>query len=235
MNRSARTAARRRIAGRRHGGRRVLTACGSSSSPGDGSASSAAGGTYTVWDPYPQFDGSSDWAKLLASLRHPGRREGQAHGVRHHRPDQQDAAGRSAGQRPGRAHRRQPGRVHPGGGRGPHHAPSENGIDTAQVGAEPARRRARAAARPTARPIGANTLALYYNKNVLKAAGVDPASVKDWASLNAALAKVEGGGQEGHHLLRDRHRGGQLPVPALVLGRRGAADRARLRARRSPP
>lgn len=36
-------------------------------------------------------------------------------------------------------------------------------------------------------PIGANTLALYYNTSVLKAAHVDPASVKDWASLTAAL------------------------------------------------
>ena len=24
-----------------------------------------AGGTYTIWDPYPQFDDSSDWVKLL--------------------------------------------------------------------------------------------------------------------------------------------------------------------------
>jgi len=46
-------------------------------------------------------------------------------------------------------------------------------------------------------PIGANTLALYYNKNVLQAAGVDPASVKDWASLNAALAKIKNAGKKG--------------------------------------
>ena len=46
-------------------------------------------------------------------------------------------------------------------------------------------------------PIGANTLALYYNKAVLKAAGVDIASVKDWASLTAALAKVKAAGKKG--------------------------------------
>ena len=45
-------------------------------------------------------------------------------------------------------------------------------------------------------PIGANTLALYYNKKVLTAAGVDPA-VKDWASLTAALAKVKAAGKKG--------------------------------------
>jgi multiple sugar transport system substrate-binding protein len=46
-------------------------------------------------------------------------------------------------------------------------------------------------------PIGANTLALYYNKDVLSAAGVDPSTIKDWASLNAALAKVKAAGKKG--------------------------------------
>ncbi len=46
-------------------------------------------------------------------------------------------------------------------------------------------------------PIGANTLALYYNKDVLKSAGVDIASVKDWASLTAALEKVKAKGKKG--------------------------------------
>ena len=46
-------------------------------------------------------------------------------------------------------------------------------------------------------PIGANTLALYYNKKVLKTAGVDIASIKDWNSLTAALAKVKAAGKKG--------------------------------------
>jgi multiple sugar transport system substrate-binding protein len=46
-------------------------------------------------------------------------------------------------------------------------------------------------------PIGANTLALYYNKKVLDAAKVDPATIKDWASLTAALAKVKASGKKG--------------------------------------
>ncbi|MFD0476247.1 extracellular solute-binding protein [Nonomuraea thailandensis] len=45
-------------------------------------------------------------------------------------------------------------------------------------------------------PIGANTLALYYNKKILDDAGVDPASVKDWASLTAALKKVKAAGKK---------------------------------------
>ncbi|HVV22969.1 MAG TPA: extracellular solute-binding protein, partial [Pseudonocardiaceae bacterium] len=46
-------------------------------------------------------------------------------------------------------------------------------------------------------PIGANTLALYYNKNVLHAAGIDPASVTDWNSLTAALARATAAGKKG--------------------------------------
>jgi multiple sugar transport system substrate-binding protein len=46
-------------------------------------------------------------------------------------------------------------------------------------------------------PIGANTLALYYNADVLTAAGVDPASVTDWETLTAALAQVTGNGAKG--------------------------------------
>jgi multiple sugar transport system substrate-binding protein len=46
-------------------------------------------------------------------------------------------------------------------------------------------------------PIGANTLALYYNKDLLADAGVDIATVKDWPSLTAALAKVKGAGKKG--------------------------------------
>jgi multiple sugar transport system substrate-binding protein len=46
-------------------------------------------------------------------------------------------------------------------------------------------------------PIGANTLALYYNKKVLSAAGVDIATVKDWSSLTDALGKVTAAGKKG--------------------------------------
>jgi multiple sugar transport system substrate-binding protein len=46
-------------------------------------------------------------------------------------------------------------------------------------------------------PIGANTLALYYNKTVLDTAGVDPASITNWDTLTAALAKVKAAGKKG--------------------------------------
>ncbi|MDA2814984.1 extracellular solute-binding protein [Nocardiopsis sp. RSe5-2] len=46
-------------------------------------------------------------------------------------------------------------------------------------------------------PIGANTLALYYNADILEDAGVDPESITDWESLTGALEKVTGEGHGG--------------------------------------
>src|SRR5690606_16376171 len=46
-------------------------------------------------------------------------------------------------------------------------------------------------------PIGANTLALYYNAEILSDAGVDPASITDWDSLNAALEQITATGKRG--------------------------------------
>lgn len=42
----------------------LVTACSHTGGSGSGS-SGAAGGTYTIWDPYPQFDDGADWVKLL--------------------------------------------------------------------------------------------------------------------------------------------------------------------------
>src|SRR5665647_2433454 len=46
-------------------------------------------------------------------------------------------------------------------------------------------------------PMGSNALGLYYNKNILDAAGVNPADIKDWASLNTAIEKVVASGKKG--------------------------------------
>jgi multiple sugar transport system substrate-binding protein len=46
-------------------------------------------------------------------------------------------------------------------------------------------------------PVGANTLGLYYNPTVLEDAGVDIATVTDYASLTAALEKVTAAGHKG--------------------------------------
>ena len=44
---------------------------------------------------------------------------------------------------------------------------------------------------------GVNTLGLYYKPDILQKAGVDPAGIKDWDSLNAAIQKVVQAGFKG--------------------------------------
>ena len=46
-------------------------------------------------------------------------------------------------------------------------------------------------------PFGSNALGLYYNADLLAEAGVDPASITDWESLNAAIGAVVENGNRG--------------------------------------
>ncbi|MER7841402.1 extracellular solute-binding protein [Streptomyces sp. NPDC096040] len=170
-----------------------LTACGGGS--GSSGSSSPAGGTYTFWDPYPQFDASSDWGKRVTAC-------GTAAGVKLKRTtyDTTDLGNKAllAAQQ----------------GNAPDVMLVDNpvvstlveagilnktgdlGLDTSSI----QKNIIGAGAIDNASygvPIGANTLALYYNKKILSAAGVDPASVKDWGSLTAALKKVKAAGKKG--------------------------------------
>jgi multiple sugar transport system substrate-binding protein len=171
----------------------TASACGSTASSSGGS--SAGSGTYTIWDPYPQFDNSSAWVQLL------------------------DKCGTSAGvtvKRTGFDTTDLTSKVLLAAQQGT--APdvlivdnpvvstlAEGGVltDTAttKVDTSAIEPNLLGAGQLNGKtygiPIGANTLALYYNKNVLQAAGVDPASVKDWTSLTSALAKVKVAGKKG--------------------------------------
>ncbi|MER6027758.1 sugar ABC transporter substrate-binding protein [Streptomyces sp. NPDC001851] len=170
-------------------------ATGCSSGSGSGGTKSAGSGTYTVWDPYPQFDRSSAWAHLLDVC-------GQGAGVKIKRTafDTSDLANKALlaaqqGNSPDVMIVDNP--VVP--------TLSEAGalttnddieLDTSKV--DPNLLAAgQSGGKTYGTPIGANTLALYYNKKVLKAAGVDVSSVKDWTSLTAALAKVKAAGKKG--------------------------------------
>jgi multiple sugar transport system substrate-binding protein len=165
-----------------------LTACSSSSD-------ARGPGPFSLWDPYPQFDASSEWAQVVAKC-------GTEAGVQLQRQsyDTTDLTNKvllAAQQRTA-----------------PHVLVLDNpvvstlaeggvlkanqdvGLDVGQaspnlLGA------GQVGGRTYGVPIGANTLALYYNKAVLAAAGVDPAAIKDWASLDAALAKVKAAGKKG--------------------------------------
>jgi multiple sugar transport system substrate-binding protein len=167
----------------------TATGCGSTGT------SSSPSHTYVVWDPYPQFDENSPWAALLSSC-------GTTAGVKVVRntfdtgemADMLEAAVPQDAQ-PDVLILDNP-TVTELAGRGLLTTTTQNGIDTSAVQANLlAAGRDRAGVYGT--PIGANTLALYYNKKILQTAGVDISTVKDWASLTDALAKVSASGKQG--------------------------------------
>ncbi|MFC9930378.1 extracellular solute-binding protein [Streptomyces sp. NPDC127190] len=171
-----------------------LAACGGGSGS-SGSASGGAGGTYTFWDPYPQFDASSAWGKLVSSC---GTKAGVT--VKRTAYDTTDLGNKALlaaqqGNAPDVMLVDNP-VVSTLVEAGILNKTSDLGLDTASfqknvIGAGTIGHASYGV------PIGANTLALYYNKKVLSAAGVDPSSVKDWDSLTAALKKVKAAGKKG--------------------------------------
>ncbi|BBC33930.1 ABC transporter substrate-binding protein [Streptomyces graminofaciens] len=169
------------------------TACSSGS--GGTSTKAADGGTYTIWDPYPQFDKGSAWAKLLDGC-------GTKAGVKIKRTafDTSDLTNKAllAAQQDNSADVLIVDNpvVSTLAEAGVLTTTDDNKLDTSTVDAN-LLGAGQSDGKTYGTPIGANTLALYYNKEVLKEAGVDIASVKDWKSLTAALAKVEKAGKKG--------------------------------------
>ncbi|CBG67657.1 MULTISPECIES: sugar ABC transporter substrate-binding protein [Streptomyces] len=169
------------------------TACSSGS--GSTGAKDADSGTYTVWDPYPQFAKGSAWTKLLDKC-------GTDAGVKIKRTgfDTSDLANKTLlaaqqGNSPDVLIVDNP-VVSTLAEAGVLTTTEDNKLDTSK--ADPNLLAAgQSGGKTYGTPIGANTLALYYNKEVLKKAGVDIASVKDWKSLTAALAKVKKAGKKG--------------------------------------
>jgi len=169
------------------------TACGSGS--GGTGTKAADNGTYTVWDPYPQFAKGSAWVKLLDAC-------GTKAGVKIKRTgfDTSDLANKTLlaaqqGNSPDVLVVDNP-VVSTLAEAGVLTTTDDNKLDTSKV--DPNLLAAgQSGGKTYGTPIGANTLALYYNKKILKTAGVDAASVKDWPSLTAALAKVKKAGKKG--------------------------------------
>ncbi|MCZ7375882.1 sugar ABC transporter substrate-binding protein [Micromonospora sp. WMMC250] len=165
------------------------SACSSSSDK------SADGGAYLVWDPYPQFADDSEWVALLKKC-------GTSAGVTVERTgyDTTDLTNKAllAAQQ----------------GNSPDVLIVDNPVistlaeagaltttDDNKLDVSAMEKNLLGAGQSEGKtygvPIGANTLALYYNKDVLTAAGVDPTAVKDWTSLNEALGKVKAKGKKG--------------------------------------
>jgi multiple sugar transport system substrate-binding protein len=170
-------------------------AASTSAAATSGAPDANAGKTFNVWDPYPQFDATADWSKLVASC-------GAKAGVKIKRAGFDTTAlttkallAAQQGNSPDILVVDNP-LVSTLADAGVLTTTADIKADTSQI--EPNLLAAGEVGGKTyGVPIGANTLALYYNKKVLATAGVDIASVKDWASLTAALAKVKAAGKKG--------------------------------------
>lgn len=173
----------------------VLSGTAACSSSKSGGSNGSGSGTYTIWDPYPQFDKSSAWVKLLDSC---GTKAGVS--IKRTGFDTTDLTNKAllAAQQdnsPDVLIVDNP-VVSTLADAGALTDTSSTGLSTSDV-----KPNLLAAGQLDGKtygvPIGANTLALYYNKKVLQAAGVDPSAIKDWSSLTAALAKIKAAGKKG--------------------------------------
>jgi multiple sugar transport system substrate-binding protein len=167
----------------------------STATAGSGGGSAASGGTFTIWDPYPQFDNTAAWVKLLDKC-------GTAAGVSIKRTaydttslTSKELLAAQQGVSPDVLIVDNP-VVSTLASAGVLTTTAQTNVDTSSVQSN-----LLAAGQLNGQtygvPIGANTLALYYNKNILKSAGVDAGTITDWSSLTAALAKVKTIGKTG--------------------------------------
>lgn len=172
----------------------VLAGCaGGGAGGGDSTEGSAE--AFTFWDPYPQYDETSEWATVIDQCAADAGVTVERTGF-----DTSDLTSRAllSGQQgdspdillidnPAVSTLVEAGLLT---------STTDNGLDAGDV-AENILGASVVDGQTYGVPIGANTLALYYNPQVLSAAGVDIASVTDWASLNAALEKVVAAGKKG--------------------------------------
>lgn len=171
----------------------LAAGCGGDDAPTGGD--DAAGGTYTWWDPYPQHEAGSDWQNRVEAC-------GDEAGVTIERTAYDTTAltnqallSAQEGTSPDVILLDNPA-VSTLAETGIVTTTEELGLDTSAI--DPNLLAAGQIDGETyGVPVGANTLALYYNADILGAAGVDPASITDWASLTAALETVTAAGDGG--------------------------------------
>jgi multiple sugar transport system substrate-binding protein len=166
-----------------------------SSSAAQSSAPAATGGTFTISDPYPQYTAGSAWVNLLNSC-------GASAGAKIKRTGYDTTAllsqtllSAQQGNSPDVLIVDNP-VVSTLADAGVLASNDQDNIDTSAV-APNLLAAGVLNGKTYGIPIGANTLALYYNKTILTAAGVDPSTIKSWADLTAALAKVKAAGKGG--------------------------------------
>ncbi|HEX7589520.1 MAG TPA: extracellular solute-binding protein, partial [Demequinaceae bacterium] len=173
----------------------TLSACSASTTTSGASATTAAaaGGTYTLWDPYPNRDATSTWAQAIDACA-------STLGITIERNsgntgDTVKDLTTAASNLPDIAMVDNP-KVSTLADAGLLTTAAENGLDVSSISANILSAGV-LNGKTYGVPVGANTLGLYYNPKVLTAAGVDIATVKDYASLTAALQKVVASGKKG--------------------------------------
>lgn len=173
----------------------VGSLAGCAGSAGTGSSADADGGTYTWWDPYPQHEEGSDWANRVQAC-------GTEAGVTIERTAYDTTAltnqallAAQEGTSPDVILLDNPA-VSTLADTGMLSTTDDLGLDTSGIDAN-LLAAGEVDGKAYGLPIGANTLALYYNADILDEAGVDAASITSWASLTDALEKVTAAGHKG--------------------------------------
>ncbi|NED96795.1 extracellular solute-binding protein [Phytoactinopolyspora alkaliphila] len=173
----------------------VCAATAACSSSSDDAGTTESSDTYTWWDPYPQHDDTSEWAQRVAAC-------GDEAGVTIERTAYDTTAltnqallSAQEGTAPDIILLDNPA-VSTLADTGMLTTMDEFGLDTTAMD-ENLLAAGVVDGEAYGVPIGANTLAIYYNQDILADAGVDPAAITDWASLTAALESVTAAGHKG--------------------------------------
>lgn len=171
-----------------------LAACSTGGDSGSGTDTDTAQ-TFTWWDPYPQHDENSDWAQRVQAA-------GEAAGVTIERTAYDTTAltnqallAAQEGTSPDIILLDNPA-IPTLADTGMLSTTDELGLDISHID-ENLLGAGQIDGSTYGIPIGANTLALFYNLEILVAAGVDPASITDWESLDTALEAISGTDKRG--------------------------------------
>ena len=159
----------------------ALTGCSNS-------GESTAATEYTLWDPYPDRDAESTWAQAIDACA-------ADLGITIKRNSGNTGDTTAAGNLPDIAMVDNP-KVATLADAGLLTTTDDNGFDVSNI-EENILSAGEIDGKVYGVPVGANTLGLYYNPTVLEAAGVDIASVTDYASLTAALEQIVASGNKG--------------------------------------
>jgi multiple sugar transport system substrate-binding protein len=166
-----------------------LTACSS----GGGEAGGAASTEYTLWDPYPQFDESSAWAKLLDKCAAEQDVSISRQGLDTSSLTSKLLLAASAKNAPDLAVIDNP-LVASVAETGLLATTNDLGIDTGEI-LPNILAAGQIDGDSYGVPLGSNTLALYYNKAILTESGITPPT--NWQELTKAVSTVTAAGHQG--------------------------------------